>query len=55
MTTLLLFVKIICLFLAIFFSLVNTGRAWYKNLVSPINFVLQSIGITGFIVLQWLL
>jgi hypothetical protein len=50
-----LLLKCLCLYLAIFFSLVNIMRAFAGNNIPRINFILQSIGITGFIILQWMI
>jgi hypothetical protein len=47
--------KIICLFLAILFTLSNVTRAYHKNAIPAINFILQAVGIAGFIVLQWMI
>ena len=49
-----LIIKIICIFLVVLFTLVNSAKVWHKEAVPAINFLLQAIGITGFIVLQWL-
>ena len=45
--------KIIFLFLAVFWTLVNFGRLYYKVSIPALNFVIQTIGIVGFIVLQF--
>ena len=50
-----LIIKIICIFLVVLFTLVNSALVLHKNTVPAINFILQAIGITGFIVLQWLI
>ena len=50
-----LILKIIFLFLAVFFTVVNASRLYGKQNTPPINFIAQAIGITGFIVIQWLL
>ena len=48
--------KIVFLFLAVFFTLVNTVKAMNEyEAILPLNFILQAIGITGFIYLQWLI
>jgi len=47
-------IKLSFLFIAVFFTTVNISRIFYKQQIFPINFILQSIGITGFIWLQWL-
>ena len=46
--------KLIFLFIAIWFTIINIGRIMLKNDVSVINGVLHAIGITGFIYLQFL-
>ena len=52
---LILITKIICLFIAILFTSSILTKTYHKNTVSAMNFVLQAAGITGFIVLQWLI
>jgi hypothetical protein len=47
--------KFICLFIAIWFSLINISRIMHKCDVVAINFIIQAIGITGFVILQWLI
>lgn len=47
--------KVIFLFIAIMFTFVNVMRTISKNDVPSLNFALQSIGITGFITLQFLI
>jgi len=47
--------KSLFLFMAVFFTLVNTGRMMSKQDLPFGNFIWQSVGVTGFIVLQWLL
>jgi len=47
--------KLICLFVAVLFTIVNIVGLGFKNPIPPINFILQSAGITGFIYLQWLI
>lgn len=46
-------IKIIFLIVAVFFTLVNTSRAANKQSVPFVNFATQTIGIVGFIVLQF--
>lgn len=46
--------KIAFLFLAIWWTLVNIGRLIKKNDISGLNILLQAIGITGFIYLQFI-
>ena len=50
-----LYLKIGFLFLAIWFSLVNSIRFFKSNSIPGMNIILQAIGITGFIVIQWLI
>ena len=45
--------KIIFLFIAVWMTLVNTGNIWCKHAVPTLNFLLQTVGIVGFIVLQF--
>ena len=45
--------KIIFLFIAVWMTLVNTGKMWYKHAIPFLNFLLQTVGIVGFIVLQF--
>ena len=53
--TIILIFKALFLFLGILFTIVNIMRALGRNKIPPGNTILQAIGITGFIVLQWLL
>ena len=46
--------KLLFLFLAVMWTLVNTARFIGKQDIPALNFILQAIGITGFIWLQWL-
>ena len=45
--------KIIFLCLAVYWTLINFGRLYYKANIPALNFVIQTIGIVGFIVLQF--
>ena len=45
--------KLLFLSVAIFFTLVNTAKVLGKNAIPAINFVYQTIGIVGFIALQF--
>jgi len=47
-------VKVFCLFLAVWFTIVNTIRTIGKSNIPAVNIVCQSVGITGFVYLQWL-
>jgi len=48
-------VKIGLLFVAIWMTIINVARLYNKVDISTINFFLQAFGITGFVVLQWLI
>lgn len=50
-----LILKVICIYLTILFTLSNTTKAIHKDTVPGMNFILQAAGITGFIVLQWMI
>lgn len=54
MNTMLCF-KILFIFMSVFFTTVNIARMYGKQNVPVANFLYQAIGITGFIVLEWLL
>ena len=45
--------KLICLFLAIWFTIVNTVKLIYKNRLPALNLIIQAIGITGYTILQF--
>lgn len=47
--------KVIFLFLGIWWTIVNVGRIICHQNVPSMNVVLQTIGITGFVVIQFLL
>lgn len=47
--------KIIFLFIAIWFTLINVTRTIREQGLKPMNFIWQAIGLTGFIVLQWII
>lgn len=51
----LLILKSICLFLGIFYTIVNLVRIKYKNDISAGNLIFQGIGITGFIIIQFMI
>ena len=51
----LIIIKIIFLFIAILFSIIDTGRLYLKNDIPIFNNVFHAIGITGFIVCQWVI
>jgi hypothetical protein len=46
-------IKLIFLFLAIWFTLINTIRVVGGGSVPAINILINAIGITGFVWLQW--
>jgi hypothetical protein len=48
-------IKIVCLFFGIWWSIVNAMRIIFKNDLPAINIFIQSLGITGFICLQWII
>jgi len=50
-----IYAKCVFLLLAILFTIVNIMRAHAKNDLPGINLVLQAIGITGFIICQWII
>lgn len=45
--------KIIFLFLGVWFTIVNFTKMVGRNDIPSFNFILQSIGIVGFLVLQF--
>ena len=45
--------KIVFLFIATYFTIVNIGRVCENMDISPSNILLQTIGIVGFIALQF--
>ena len=49
----LIIVKLISLFIGIWFTLVNIGRILSNNSVSVTNYLYQAIGITVFIIIQF--
>lgn len=51
---LLLIFKSIFLFIAVLLTIINVTHAYVKKEVVTENIIWQSIGITGFIILQWL-
>lgn len=46
--------KILFLFLAVWMSIVNISRLVCKNRIPWVNFILQSVGIVGFLYLQFM-
>ena len=51
----LLTLKIIFLLVAVFYTLVNVGRLINRQVIPLLNLLFQAIGITGFVVFQWLI
>ena len=49
-----IYLKFGFLFIGIMFTIVNIMRMIAKNDLPAANMIFQAIGITGFIVLQWL-
>jgi len=47
--------KFIFLFIAIWFTLINTFMLFAKRNIPFINIFIQALGITGFIILQFLI
>lgn len=47
--------KIIFLFIGVWFTLINVAKFTSRQSISAINFIIQTIGIVGFIVLQFLI
>lgn len=47
--------KLLFLFIAIWFTTVNISRMRMRSNIPAVNFIIQAIGITGFIYLQWLI
>lgn len=47
-------IKFICLFVGIWYSIVNVGLMKYEQDVPALNTFFQALGITGFIFLQFL-
>ena len=53
----LLIIKIISLLIAVLFTIVNTYKSMIKdsNGISVVDYIVQTIAITTFITLQWLI
>ena len=45
--------KIVFLFIAVYFTIVNIGRAYQGSNVLALGILVQTIGIVGFIALQF--
>lgn len=43
------------LFLAIWFTIINISKVCMRNSIPFANFLYQAIGITGFVIMQWLI
>lgn len=51
-----LILKIVCLFLSVWMTLIQVTSILIKDKnIPPLNFILQSVGITGFVMLQFLI
>ena len=50
-----IYAKCVFLLAAVFFTIVNIGRTYSKNDLPAVNLILQAIGITGFIMCQWII
>lgn len=48
-------IKLVCIFIAIFFTLVNVTKIIYRDDIPVLDFALWAIGLTGFIYLQWMI
>ena len=55
MTTLRAVALVGLLFIAVLFTLVNTSRVMWDHEVSATNFIFQALGITGVILLLWVI
>ena len=51
----LLIAKIVFIYISVQWTIVNIGKIYYKEGIAPLNFILQSIGITGTIVCFFLI
>ena len=47
------FLKVLFLFLGVLFSSTNLAKVYYKEVIPSGNFFLMTLGIVGFIVLQY--
>ena len=48
-------IKAIALFMAIWWTLIIVAKLLHNEAIPSGNFILQTIGITGFVYLQWLI
>lgn len=46
-------IKLVCLFLAIMFTTINVMRVFYKQTIPALNIIIQTVGIFGFVVIQF--
>ena len=46
-------IKVICLFLGVWFSIINCTKLIRNECLSAYNLILQSVGIVGFIAIQF--
>lgn len=51
----LLVFKVLFLFAAVFFTVINTGKIYLNEPVRFPNLFWQTVGIVGFITLEWLI
>lgn len=49
----LIIIKLMCLFLGVWWSIVNFAKICIKDKIPAGNFLLQTIGIVGFIIIQF--
>lgn len=47
--------KFVFLFLAVMWSIVNVGRFLRGQSIEIFNIVMQSVGVAGFVYMQWIL
>ena len=50
---LLVIIKLTSLFLGVLFSMINIGRLYVRQRIPFMNFVFQTIGLLGFIIIQF--
>ena len=50
-----LILKVLFLFISIWFTIINTGRIIAKQNIHWSNFIYQAIGLTGFITVMFLI
>lgn len=49
----LIIIKLISLFLGVLFSIINIGRLIYRQNIPFTNIIFQTIGLLGFIIIQF--